>query len=47
MEKYQFGNNCLMIDFIVGTRFEVREAKEQRFVKSNTGSLKIQGLDAI
>ena len=36
-----------MIDFIVGTRFEVREAKEQRFVKSNTGSLKIQGLDAI
>ena len=47
MEKYQFGNNCLMIDSIVGTRIEVREAKEQRFIKSNTGSLKIQGLDAI
>ena len=39
MEKYQFGNNCLMIDSIVGTQFEVREAKEQRFIKSNTGSL--------
>ena len=45
MEKYQFGNNCLMIDSIVGTRFEVREAKEQRFLKSYTGSLIIiQGL---
>ena len=44
MEKYQFGTNCLMIDSIVGTQFEVREAKEQRFIKSNTGSLIIQGL---